>query len=173
MLVVSPGISDTERDNQSKGLTNVIELVSPFGGERLPDLDGRVIPDDTLGILCVFAEARSEPYEGQVAVGSVVRNRTRLHFYSKGTVASTVFSPYQFSWANTGDAQRVRVFEACRNDPAWAVASKAWFESEFTYPVGEDALWYHSDLVHPEWAKASGIELVRRIGRHLFYRRAQ
>ncbi len=131
---------------------------------------GRAIPDDVWGILCIFAEARSEPYEGQVAVGNVVRNRTKLRFYSQGTIASTVLAPYQFSWANTGDAQRTRVFSAVREDPAWRVASRAWFESEFSSPVG-DALFYHADYVNPEWSKANGIEFMKRIGRHLFYRR--
>ena len=75
-------------------------------GEVETKLLGRVISDDTLGALCVFAEARGEPYEGQVAVGNVIRNRTRLKFFSQGTVVSTVFQPYQFSWTNTPDAQR-------------------------------------------------------------------
>ena len=138
--------------------------------EAVETATGRVISDDTWGILCVFAEARSEPYEGQVAVGNVVRNRTKLRFFSHGTVASTVLEPYQFSWTNTSDAQRTRVFSAMREDPAWRVAARAWFESEFNFVVG-DALFYHTDAVHPEWAKANGIEFVRRIGRHLFWRR--
>jgi len=131
---------------------------------------GRVISDDVWGILCIFAEACGEPYEGQVAVGSIIRNRTKLRFYSQGTVVSTVLSPYQFSWTNTADAQRTRVLSAMWEDPAWRVASRAWFESEHSAPVGE-ALWYHADYVHPEWSKAQGMELVKRIGRHLFYRR--
>jgi len=122
------------------------------------------------GALCIFAEARSEPYEGQVAVGNVVRNRAERKFYSDGTVVSTVLRPYQFSWANTDDAQRTRVFRVVREDPAWKVAVQAWDESEHTRPVG-DALFYHADFVSPDWARAEGIEFVRRIGRHLFFRK--
>ncbi len=137
---------------------------------ELGDLQtGRVIPDDVWGILCVFAESRGEPYEGQVAVGNVVRNRTARRFFSDGTIASTVLSPHQFSWTNTVDAQRTRVFSVAWDDPAWRVAARAWFESAQSRPVG-NALFYHADYVSPSWAKAQGIEFIKRIGRHLFYR---
>jgi len=138
---------------------------TPSGGQQY----GRVIPDDVWGILCIFAESRGEPYEGQVAVGNVIRNRTRRKFSSDGTVVGTVTSPHQFSWMNTSDAQRTRVLRALWEDPAWKQASKAWFESEQRQLVG-DAVLYHADYVAPYWAKAHGIELVVRIGRHLFYR---
>lgn len=130
---------------------------------------GRVIPDDVWGILCIFAESRSEPYEGQVAVGNVIRNRTRRKFFSQGTVVSTVLAPYQFSWTNTADGQRTRVLSAMWEDPAFRSAARAWFESESNDLVG-DCMFYHADYVHPYWAKAHGIVFVKQIGRHLFYR---
>jgi len=130
---------------------------------------GLAIPDNIWGILCVYAEARGEPYEGQVAVANVIRNRTAKHFFSEGTFVSTVTSPHQFSWMNTVDAQRTRVLSARWEDPAFRIAARAWFESQGTHPVG-DALWYHADYVSPTWAKAEGIEFVKRIGRHLFFR---
>jgi N-acetylmuramoyl-L-alanine amidase len=137
-----------------------------------PDLKaGRVIPDDVWGILCIFAEARGEPYEGMVAVGNVIRNRTAKRHFSDGTVVGTVSKPYQFSWLNTGDAQRTRVLGACWDESSCRLAAQAWFESEHVKLVG-DALWYHASYVSPAWAKAEGIEFVRRIGRHLFFRQA-
>lgn len=142
-----------------------------LAGPAIETPSGRVISDDVWGILCIFAEARSEPYEGQVAVGNVIRNRTAAKFYSDGSVVSTVTSPHQFSWMNTVDAQRSRVLRAVWEDPAWRVASLAWFESAHTRPV-EDALWYHADYVSPDWSKAAGIQFIKRIGRHLFYRKA-
>jgi spore germination cell wall hydrolase CwlJ-like protein len=69
---------------------------------------------------------------------------------------------------NTGDAQRTRVLRVDRSDPAWKMASRAWFESEFARLV-DDAVFYHADYVQPYWSKAQGITLVKRIGRHLFY----
>jgi spore germination cell wall hydrolase CwlJ-like protein len=130
---------------------------------------GRLISDDRWGILCVYAEARSEPYEGQVAVGNVIRNRTARKFFSDGTVCGTVTYPYQFSWLNTNDRQRSKVLGASWEDVGMRLAAKAWFESEHNKIV-KDALLYHADYVDPTWSKAQGIELVSRIGRHLFYR---
>ena len=130
---------------------------------------GRLIPDDVWGILCVFAEARGEPYDGQVAVGNVIRNRTSKKFFSSGTVCSTVCMPHQFSWLNTGDSQRTRVLSSRWDDPQMAAAAKAWFESAENQMV-RDSLFYHADYVHPYWAQSHGIEFVTRIGRHLFYR---
>ena len=142
-------------------------LDSNFAGGDTLEI-GRVIPDDTWGILCVFAEARGEPYEGQVAVGCVIRNRTSRKFFSNGTVVDTVTKPHQFSWMNTGDAQRSRVLSALLSDPAWKVASRAWYESEVAHLV-DDAVFYHASYVQPYWAKVQGVEFVKRIGRHLFY----
>lgn len=130
---------------------------------------GRLIPDDVWAILCIYAEARGEPYEGQVAVGNVIRNRMRKKFFSDGTVVGTVTQPKQFSWMNDGDRQRTAVLAARWEHPQIATAAKAWFESEHVNHV-QDALLYHADYVAPYWSKAHGIELVVRIGRHLFYR---
>jgi hypothetical protein len=136
-----------------------------------PDVDsaGRVIPDDTWGILCIFAEARGEPYEGQIAVGNVIRNRCAKKYASDGTVVGTVTKASQFSWMNTDDGQRTRVLRASREDPAWKTASKAWFESEHVRLVDDAVLYYADSIVPPYWSKANGVTLVKRIGRHLFF----
>ncbi|MFZ3194107.1 MAG: cell wall hydrolase [Moraxellaceae bacterium] len=47
--------------------------------------------------LCVYDEARGEPFEGQVAVARVVLNRTAKRYASDGTIRGTVLSPNQFS----------------------------------------------------------------------------
>lgn len=130
---------------------------------------GRLIPDDVWAILCIFAEARGEPYEGQVAVGNIIRNRMARKFFSDGTVVGTVVYAKQFSWMNDSDGQRQRVLAARWDNPDIAQASKAWFESEHVNHV-QDALLYHADFVHPWWAKAQGIEHVVTIGHHLFFR---
>jgi len=88
-------------------------------------------------------------------------------FFSDGSVTSTVVSPYQFSWMNSVDSQRTRVLKATWREIE--TAAKAWFESEHRSVVA-DALWYHADYISPSWAKSKEMELVRRIGRHLFFR---
>ena len=127
-----------------------------------------VIDPDCLGALNIFAEARSEPFEGQVAVGSVVRNRMERRYFSDGTVAGTIFFPWQFSWANTNDTQRRRVFACDANDPRYLRALEAWHASKNERPVGA-AVLYHAHYVSPPWAAAPAVKLVRQIERHLFY----
>jgi spore germination cell wall hydrolase CwlJ-like protein len=129
----------------------------------------QVISEDTWGALCIFAEARSEPYEGQVAVGNVIRTRMKKKYFSDGTVVDTVTRPYQFSWMNSNDRQRTRCLRVDDADPAWKQAVKAWEDSALLDVVG-DAVLYHAEEVHPWWAKAEGIAYVKRIGRHLFFR---
>jgi len=141
--------------------------------DPVPDLKvGRVIPEDVWAILCIFAEARGEPYEGMVAVGNVIRNRTAKHHFSDGTIVGTVCAPKQFSWMNDADGQRTRVLGSCWDESGCKLAARAWAESA-TVQLVKDALWYHADYVSPYWSRAESMEFVRRIGRHLFYRRAK
>ena len=130
----------------------------------------RIISEDDIAVLCIFAESRGEPFEGQVAVANVIRNRTKEKYFSDGTVMSTVTWPMQFSWMNAVDHQRCRVLSACREEPGIKIAEAAWRESELSNDVG-DAVLYHADYVSPYWSKANSTEFVKRIGRHLFYRR--
>ncbi len=130
---------------------------------------GRLVPDDIWGILTVYAEARGEPYEGKVAVGNVIRHRTARKFFSNGTVASTVWTPYQFSWTNQGDAQRVRVVSAEWEDDGMKECARAWFESE-VHEIVPDATHYYAEYVAPYWSKANGMIRVAQIGRHIFLR---
>jgi spore germination cell wall hydrolase CwlJ-like protein len=143
-------------------------------GATQPSKIGRLIPDDVWGILCIFAEARGEVYEGQVAVGNVVRNRTRRRFFSQGTVCSTVTFPKQFSWCNASDPQRQRVFGAVWEDPAIKTAARAWFESEHRKCVPDDVTHYHTlarpagvEQWPPFWARLMSARVT--IGGHVFY----
>jgi spore germination cell wall hydrolase CwlJ-like protein len=145
-----------------------VGIDSATGGQKNLPETGRAISDDLWGILCVFAEARGEPYDGQIAVANVIRNRTKRRFFSNGTIVSTVCAPHQFSWMNTGDAQRTRCLAASWDDPGFRLAAKAWFESEHRSEVGA-ATHYHADYVQPYWARVAGMRYVKRIGRHLFY----
>jgi spore germination cell wall hydrolase CwlJ-like protein len=127
-----------------------------------------VINPDCLAALCIFAEARGEPWEGQVAVGNVVRNRMARRYASDGTVHDTVLRPLQFSWTNSSDKQRVRVFQCDDEDPRYLRAMAAWRASAKKRLV-DGAVLYHSTAVNPGWAKAATVKLVRQIGAHVFY----
>lgn len=51
----------------------------------------------TVMAVCIADEAANQSHAGRVAVGMVVRNRTRLKYSSDGSVLGTVLSPGQFS----------------------------------------------------------------------------
>jgi spore germination cell wall hydrolase CwlJ-like protein len=132
----------------------------------------KVIQDDIWGALCIFAEARGEPFKGQVAVGNVVRNRMREKYSSDGTVVGTVLKPLQFSWTNTHDAQRTRVLSVDMADPKWSVAVEAWEDSLSKNAVPPETVLYHADWMsrYPVWTKKA--KEVAHIGRHIFYKEA-
>lgn len=133
---------------------------------------GPVVPEDIWGSLCIFAEARGEPYEGQIAVGNVLRNRAtrKPPFFSDGSIVGTVWAPHQFSWTNTDDPQRRRVLAARWEEKAFQLAAQAWADSAHRQIVPREVLWYHADYVSPWWAKQ--LVHVSTVGRHLFYREA-
>ena len=50
---------------------------------------------------CVYAEARGETYQGQVAVAAVVLNRVKSPSFPN-TIAGVIYQPYAFSSVNDG-----------------------------------------------------------------------
>lgn len=129
----------------------------------------RLVSEDTWGVVNILAEARGEPYDGQVAIGNVVRERMRLRYASDGTVLGTVWRPNQFSWTLSTDKQRQRVLSADDDDSAVAAATKAWHESSERLVVPRGTVLYHADYVSPSWKDANTVHFVKQVGRHLFY----
>ena len=68
--------------------------------------DFKKLPDDVLLGLCIWAEARGEPVEGQVAVAWVVRRRVERR---RSTYSAQILSPYQFSAFNPTDPNRAKI----------------------------------------------------------------
>ena len=50
---------------------------------------------------CVYAEARGEPYEGQVAVAAVILNRVKSADFPN-TIAGVVYQPWAFTAVHDG-----------------------------------------------------------------------
>lgn len=129
----------------------------------------RIIPDSTLGIICLFQEAEGECYEGKVAVAEVILRRTRLKYMSDGTITGTVLRRLQFSGMNHDAPNRIRSFKIDTDDEAVKECLKAWAEAEAGSNLSGSALHYYNPrVVSPSWAKDA--EIVAVVGNHRFVR---
>ena len=139
----------------------------------------------------IYFEAKSEPIAGQYAVADVVLNRVNDARYPnsicevvlQGPVRESwktkkdpdlpkeerKFNPVkhkcQFSWYCDGKADKVRDGDAWRK--AQEIAYRIVNESKFR-GVTESSTHYHATYVSPKLAPQ--LDLVGRIGTHIFYR---
>lgn len=125
------------------------------GNTPASQIDGRDI--DLLARL-ISAEAGNEPYQGKVAVASVVLNRMADRKFPK-TVAGNIFKPNEFEsvsngliWKRQPTAEAYRAVEAAR---------KGWD------PTYGSKFFFNPAKVHgPSWVWSRRI--VGRIGNHVF-----
>lgn len=138
----------------------------------------RLIEGDTLAILTIAQEAFLEPYAGKLAVAEVIRNRTRQHYMSDGTVEGTVLRAYQFSGWNNGDPVRIKAMRYDDSDSRIQDCIKAWKEAKAgSQTVGQAVLYYNptyrmpdgSTIKTPKWALPGYGKEVARAGAHVFF----
>nr|WP_321458115.1 cell wall hydrolase [uncultured Cohaesibacter sp.] len=118
----------------------------------------------------IYFESRSEPEDGQVAVGQVVLNRVKNPAYPN-TICGVVYqnqnkrNACQFSFACDGIPDRVRSKKAW--DLAWKLANEVVNEEVWLKSVGSST-HYHATYVHPKWART--MKKRKKIGLHIFYK---
>lgn len=56
------------------------------------------LTDGQLMGLCIEREAGGEPYEGKVAVGTIILNRVDARNWDGKTIKEVILKPWQFSW---------------------------------------------------------------------------
>lgn len=128
----------------------------------------RLISEDAFGIVTVWAEARGEPAIGQQAVAEVIQRRTRLKYFSDGTVAGTVLRPSQFSCWRSSDPNFPALLRLDDTDHAVLSCSQAWHTAKIGPPVVPDAVLYANlDLVSPGWVTKT--RFVAKVGHHSFF----
>ena len=150
-----------------------------------PDLQALLaqLNDDAILALTLFGEARSEPIEGQVAVGSVIANRASDSKQRWGTsIRGVCLQPFQFSCWNVigGDKNYARLFAMAK-----ALATNS---PEMKHPAMEQCAWtslgisrralmdrvkganhYHTSALTPRPAWAQKHTPVIQVHRHVFY----
>jgi hypothetical protein len=139
--------------------------------------------------LCIEREARGEPYEGQVAVGTVILERVDHRDWDGSTIHEVILKPWQFSWTMPeagsdyyNDAVMIarswvdeyRIRKALRD--CCAIANGLM---DHSIPRDPDLAAVHCcQYLNPrgEWPKKtkaawmeSGMRMVKKIGHHEFF----
>ncbi len=154
--------AETETDSAHSGTSKVL---------RLPDFDAA---QTRCLSLAIYYEARSEPEEGQFAVGRVILNRAASRYYPD-TICEVVYqnaakrNRCQFSFACDGKPDKPG------NLPAWQAAVRMAERLMCREICGGLAIsadlirstHYHATYVRPSWSKK--LRRTGQIGRHIFY----
>jgi spore germination cell wall hydrolase CwlJ-like protein len=128
----------------------------------------RIVSDDTIAALNIWMEARSESFEGKVAVAEVMRNRLKNGWWGK-TITEVILAPYQFSGWNTNDRNRIKAMLLDDSDPQYQECVKAWQTAKGNTNFTKGALFYFNPKLAktPVWATPQ--RFLVTIGNHKFY----
>ena len=105
----------------------------------------------------IAAEARGEPYVGQVAVGAVILNRVR-HPSFPNSIAGVIYQPRAFSAIDDGQWQKTPITDSARR--AARDALNGWD------PTGGAIYYYNPAKTTSKWIYSRPV--VTTIGAHVF-----
>jgi spore germination cell wall hydrolase CwlJ-like protein len=111
----------------------------------------------------VYFESKSEPLNGQLAVGQVIANRANSGGRFPSSYCGVLFQRGQFSFVHGASLPSVP-----RSSRQWqnAVAIAKIVDQELKDSVVGNALFFHARYVSPGWR----MKRVASIGNHVFYR---
>lgn len=104
----------------------------------------------------IYAEAAGEPYQGKVAVGAVVMNRTRSGIFPS-TVAGVIYEPWQFSCVGN------YMFNSAPNQDSLNAARDAMNGVD---PTGGALFYFNYHTVTNQWLWSK--PFAAQIGNHWF-----
>lgn len=114
--------------------------------------------DEQLIARAINGEARGEPYEGQVAVGAVILNRTRHPSFPK-TVAGVIYQPGAFTAVSDGQIN-VPI------DPNSTVVKAARDALNGWDPTDGCIYYWNPATATSKWIWSR--QIVKKIGKHYF-----
>ncbi|MDP8245468.1 MAG: cell wall hydrolase [Candidatus Hinthialibacter antarcticus] len=159
-----PGVSLSSR---------LIQDSTPGGEVYLPNQSESLKKQKeiTLMTMCVYGEARGEPFEGKLAVAKVIMNRVAEGGWYGRSIKDVVLKPYQFSCFNTWDPNFTKLFQP--NKRIWKQCFKAAWNaySEMMDDPTVGATHYCVHKINPPWVRA--MKETNRIGNHKFFRTSQ
>ena len=107
---------------------------------------------------CIYAEARGEPYVGQVAIGAVILNRVESSSFPN-TIYGVIYQPYAFTCVNDGQINL---------EPDQTAYNAARDTLNGWDPTYGAIYYYNPDTATSSWIWSR--EIVVTIGRHNFAR---
>jgi Cell Wall Hydrolase len=122
----------------------------------------------------VYFEARSESRQGQLAVATVILNRTKSSHYPS-SICGVVYqgasrhNSCQFSFACDGKPDfpdHASAWKAALEVTALALGDKT-ITDDSELRIVSTATHYHADYVRPRWSRS--LNRLTKIGRHIFY----
>ena len=107
----------------------------------------------------VYAESRSEPYDGKVAVASVILNRLKSPGFPK-TVEKVI--------------KQKAAFSCLRNGEISVVPDKVSYQAVLDALKGKDptnnaVFFYNPKIATSGWMKKIGKKNIKPIGNHVFF----
>jgi len=108
----------------------------------------------------VFAESKGEPYDGKVAVASVILNRVLSHGFPN-TIREVIFQPNAFSCIVDGHIS-VTPTEECYSAVYDAIKGND--------PTNEALFFYNPEIATCTWMVNDPKSDSRAIGKHLFFK---
>lgn len=142
------------------------DLILPVRNDVIAARAGNVQTIATLGSLSdelwllskiIYAEARGEPFEGQVAVGAVVMNRVKDYRFPN-TITEVIYEPGQFRPASDG------TINLTPNQSAIRAAKSALSGMD---PTGGALFFYNPKIASTAWWFENR-PVTRVIGNHVF-----
>ena len=107
----------------------------------------------------VYAESKGEPYEGKVAVASVILNRA-LNNGFPNTIQGVILQPRAFSCIVDGEIH-VEPNQECFDAVYDALSGND--------PTGDAVFFYNPDIATCSWMKSIEKHNVISLGQHLFF----
>lgn len=163
-------------------MPSLVQWTSPDVPNELHPHDGVIkaaLSAEQVVAMTIWAEARAEMIEGQVAVGCVIRNRVLMPQRFGDTWKAVCLAKWQFScWVPGGGEQNYRMLmarcEAClKGSQPWPVQSM-WIANGIVSGAASDrvsgATHYYASWMPkpPKWA--IGVDPVAVIGVHRFFK---
>jgi len=158
---VAPQTSDSDdSDADAAPVKRNADLASLVEQYRAPTTGSHELDCLAVG---VYFESKSEPLNGQLAVGQVIANRANSGGRFPSSYCGVLFQRGQFSFVHGASLPSVP-----RSSRQWqnAVAIAKIVDQELKDSVVGNALFFHARYVSPGWR----MKRVASIGNHVFYR---